>query len=58
MNKIRKQKKFDSDLDDDNIFSIRADKDFVGEINKNVNVRINLNKFFLFDSTTEQRIRV
>jgi multiple sugar transport system ATP-binding protein len=45
-------------LDGDNIFSIRADKDFVGEINKNVNVRINLNKFFLFDSTTEQRIRV
>ncbi len=45
-------------LDDENIFSIRADKDFVGEIDKEVNIRINLEKIFLFDSTTEQRIRI
>ena len=45
-------------LDDENIFSIRADKDFVGEIDKEVNIRINLEKIFLFDATTEQRIRI
>jgi len=41
----------------DNFFSIRADKDFVGEIGKKVNVRIDSNKIFLFDSVSEQRIQ-
>jgi len=41
----------------DGIFSIRADKDFDGTIDTQVNVRLDSNKAFLFDSNTEQRIR-
>ena len=37
--------------------AIRADKDFAGAIDDAVNVRITPDRTFLFDSTTEQRIR-
>ena len=37
--------------------AVRADKDFAGGIDDPVNVRIAPDRTFLFDSTTEQRIR-
>ena len=40
----------------DDFVSIRADKDFTAGIDEQVNVRINPEKTFLFDSATEQRI--
>ena len=41
----------------DDFVSIRADKDFTGEIDEEVNVRIAPDRTFLFDSATEQRLR-
>ncbi len=40
----------------DEFMAIRSDKDFTGEIDDQVNVRIAADKTFLFDSATEQRI--
>ncbi len=37
---------------------IRTDKDFTGEIDSNVEVAVNLDKAFLFDAETGERIRV
>ena len=41
----------------DDFVAIRADKDFAAEIDDAVNVRITPDRTFLFDSTTQQRIR-
>ena len=38
--------------------AIRADKDFAGKIDDSVNVRIAADRTFLFDTATENRIRV
>ena len=38
--------------------AVRADKDFAAEIDSEAHVRINPEKTFLFDTATEQRIRV
>ena len=40
------------------IIAVRADKDFAGEIDDAVHVSVNPKKTFLFDSDTEQRLRV
>ena len=42
----------------DEFVAVRADKDFAAEIDSEAHVRINPEKTFLFDTATEQRIRV
>ena len=42
---------------DEDFVVIRAGNDFAGKIDDSVNVRISTDRTFLFDSTTEQRIR-
>ncbi len=42
----------------DEFVAVRADKDFAGEIDSEIHVRINPKKTFLFDSASEQRLRI
>ena len=43
---------------EDEIIAVRADKDFAGEIDDETHISVNREKTFLFDSQTEQRLRI